>query len=52
MAQERYDKTAELIERLEGLIEKARERGEDPGYMPDLAERLRKHHEERTMTEE
>ena len=52
MAQERYDKTAELIERLEGLVEKARERGEDPGYMPDLAERLRKHHEERTMTEE
>ena len=51
MAQERYDKTAELIERLEGLIEEARTRDEELGHMPSLLERLRKHHEARTMTE-
>jgi hypothetical protein len=51
MAQERYGKTAELVERLDGLIEEARTRGEDPGRMARLAERLRRHQEERTMTE-
>ena len=51
MAQEKYDQTARLIERLNGLIETARERSEDPGYMTDLLDRLRKHQEARTMTE-
>jgi hypothetical protein len=51
MAQDQYDKTQQLISRLEGLVEKAERRGEDPGYMPELADRLRKHQEQRTMTE-
>jgi chemotaxis regulatin CheY-phosphate phosphatase CheZ len=51
MAQDQYDETQQLIGRLKGLVEKAERRGEDPGYMPELADRLRKHQEQRTMTE-
>ena len=51
MAQDQYEKTQQLIDRLKGFVEKAERRGEDPGYMPDLLERLREHQKERTMTE-
>lgn len=51
MAQDQYDKTQQLIDRLKGLISTAEARGEDPGYMPDLLDRLREHQEKRTMTE-
>ena len=51
IAQEKYDRAGRLVERLDGLIEQADARGEDPGYMPDLLDRLRTHLDERTMTE-